>query len=476
MNAGLRLEAERAAFRYPGRASALGPFDLTARGGELHLVSGASGSGKSTLARLLTGVIPHLYRGALSGRVRIDGLASAAAPLWQLAERVGLVGQNPAAQLLAATVRDEIAFGLRSLALSSAEAAARVDAALDAAGLTALAERDPQTLSGGEQQRLVVAAIAARRPRALVLDEPLSMLDAPAARLLVANLDALRAAGTTVVVCEHRAAAFAALSDVRRHALADAPLDAAQPLPALPTLPPFRLGVEGLGVSFDGRAALRDVSLTLAGGEVVVVVGANGAGKTTLLRALAGLQKASGRTSTMASAGAPAPRLGLCFQNPDCQLFNASVGAELRFGRAATERARYRAVLDLLGLAPYEDTPPLLLSEGEKKRLGIAIMLLQPGLSGLCLDEPTLGQDAAGRRLLGRIVRHLAQSGYLCVVATHDADWAAAWGDRAVVLADGEVVATAPAAALASDGALRARLGLDGGQGDDACRHVRHSH
>ena len=261
-------------------------------------------------------------------------------PLWQLAERVGLVGQNPAAQLLAATAREEIAFGLRSLPLGARDAAARVDAALADAGLAAHAARDPQTLSGGEQQRLVVAAIAARRPRAMVLDEPLSMLDAPAARQLVAQLDGLRAAGTAVVLCEHRIAAFAALPGVIRHDLPAAALDADAPLPSLPPVAPFRLAVDRLGVALGGRPVLRDVSLTLAGGEVVVVVGANGAGKTTLLRALAGLQPGSGRITTMASAGARAPRLGLCFQNPDCQLFNPSVAAELRFGHAAAATRR----------------------------------------------------------------------------------------------------------------------------------------
>ncbi|MFN8644736.1 MAG: ABC transporter ATP-binding protein [Candidatus Binatia bacterium] len=473
MSGGL-LHAEGAAFAYAGHRTRVGPFDLSAAAGALHLVAGPSGSGKSTLARLLCGVIPHLYRGAMSGRVRIGGAASDSVPLWQLAEQVGLVGQNPAAQLLAASPREEIAFGLRSLRLDARETASRVDAALAGAGLSALAERDPRTLSGGEQQRLVVAAIAARRPRAVVLDEPLSMLDAPAARQLMAQLDALRASGTAVVVCEHRTAAFASLIGVVRHDLPAPALDAERPLPPLPAVAPFRLAVDRLGVSLDGWSVLRDVSLTLAGGEVVVVVGANGAGKTTLLRALAGLQPASGRVTAVATAGGGAPRLGLCFQNPDCQLFNPSVAAELRFGREHADPSRLAAVLELLGLSSYADTPPLLLSEGEKKRLGVAIMLMQPDLSGLCLDEPTLGQDPHGRRLLGRLVRHLAACGHLCVVATHDADWAAAWGDRVVLLAHGGLAATAPAAALADDAALRARLGLttDGGE---ACRADRRS-
>jgi energy-coupling factor transporter ATP-binding protein EcfA2 len=372
------------------------------------------------------------------------------------------VAQNPAAQLLASTVRDEVDFGLRTLGLDGRAAAARRDAALAAAGLTGLAGRDPLTLSGGEQQRLVIAAIAARQPRSVVLDEPLSMLDAHGAAAVVAQLDRLRAGGAAVVVCEHRRAAFAALDDVHHHQLPGAAaLEPERPLPALPSVAPFRLAVDQLAVRVAGRPLLRDVSLALAGGEVVVVLGANGAGKTTLLRALAGLQPHDGHIGGMRDGAAAPPRLGLCFQNPDCQLFNPSVAAELRFGHAAAaDDARYRAVLDLLGLRAYEQRAPLLLSEGEKKRLGIAIMLLQPGLCGVCLDEPTLGQDADGRRLLGRLARHLAQCGYLCVVATHDVEWAAAWGDRFVLLAEGALAATGPMAALAGDPRPGARRGL----------------
>ena len=470
-----RLAAERAAFRYRGAPATVGPFDLRAAAGELHLVTGASGSGKSTLARLLCGLVPHLYRGELQGAVRVDGRPTHETPMWRLAEQVGLVGQNPAAQLLASTVRDEVAFGLRTLGLGAAEIAARGAAALAAAGLADLADRDPLTLSGGEQQRLVIAAIAARRPAALVLDEPLSMLDARAATAVVGQLDALRAAGAAVVVGEHRQAAFAGLADVHRHALpVAARTDADHALPDPPPVAPFRLHADKLRVARNGRALLRDVSLTLAGGEVVAVLGANGAGKTTLLRALAGLQPHDGRLTAVRDGAAPPPRLGVCFQNPDCQLFNPSVGAELRFGRTPDE-ARVASVLALLGLAAHEETPPLLLSEGEKKRLGVAIMLLQPGLSGLCLDEPTLGQDASGRRLLGRLARHLAAHGWLCAAATHDVEWAAAWADRFVLIERGALVASGPASALAGDLSLRARLGLPAPSGDP-CPAERRSH
>ena len=123
-----------------------------------------------------------------------------------------------------------MAFGLKTLGLDGATVRARTSAALAASGLERLAERDPRSLSGGEQQRLVLAAVMARRPRALVLDEPLSMLDTAAAAAVVRDLAALRDAGVAVVAFEHRTALFAPLRQVRRMAL-PAPTRCEAPLP-----------------------------------------------------------------------------------------------------------------------------------------------------------------------------------------------------------------------------------------------------
>jgi energy-coupling factor transporter ATP-binding protein EcfA2 len=426
------LSVEAAAFRYAGGAVPIGPFDLEVHPGEMHLVRGLSGCGKSTLARMLCGAIPHLYRGHLDGGLRVDGRPSGRTPLWELARTVGLVSQNPGAQLLACSARDEIAFGLENLGLRGAELEERLDAALRRFGLGNLGRRDPRTLSGGEQQKLVLAAVTARRPRALVADEPLSMLDAASAAEVVRHFEQLRAEGTAVVAFEHRATPFRKTDGVRVTELRAAhPVD--RPLPELGgDVPAFRLVGEAVRVDLGGRSVLRDVQLRLDGGEVVGIVGANGAGKTTLLRALAGLQKHGGRIASTAGR-----RLGLGFQNPDCQIFNPTVRQEILYGHATPDEEHYRRVVDLLGLAPYESTPPLLLSEGEKKRLGLAILLMRTELAGLCLDEPTLGQDEGHRRLIGRVLRRLAGRGRLCVVATHDLAWAGEWTDRVLLLQDG---------------------------------------
>jgi len=433
------VTAEQAAYQYGGSCNTVGPFDLTVQGGDFHLVSGCSGCGKSTLARMLSGLIPHLYRGRFDGRVWIGGLPSTHVPLWELSTRIGLVAQNPAAQVLASTVADEIAFGLETLGLNNGERDSRLQATLASFGLADCAARDPRTLSGGEQQKLVLAALSAREPNALVLDEPLSMLDRAASAHVVDHLARLRGDGTAVVVFEHRTRPFAPVEGLKRLRLGDPRLPE-RPLPELrERVPAFRLRATGVGVELGGRNILRDVELDLAAGEAVAIIGANGSGKTTLLRALAGLQVHHGQVS---GVGNGRPLLGMCFQNADRQIFNATVRQEILFGLRTYDEAFYRSVLELLGLSGYEHTPPLLLSEGEKKRLALAIVLLRPGLRGICLDEPTLGQDAGQRRILGRIIRRLAAAGYLCLIATHDLEWAAQWSDRILLLQQGRLVAT----------------------------------
>jgi energy-coupling factor transporter ATP-binding protein EcfA2 len=285
------LRTCQVAFQYPQNRRGLEATSLSVEAGAFLLVTGASGSGKSTLARCLVGLIPHLYDGRLSGEVWLGNLCTADSALWQLCERAGLVFQNPAGQMLAPTVEDEVLFGLENLGLRRDEMASRLETVLQHFQLGSFRTRRPQTLSGGEQQKLALAAIMARQPPVLVLDEPLSMLDSTAAIDLVDHLEKLAQGGTTVVICEHRAGYLDGVPALRRLHMPGRPVaeQPAVPLP-LPRIPPFRLRLCDLTVEFGGRPVLDQVGLEASGGEVVAIVGRNGVGKTTLLRALAGLQ------------------------------------------------------------------------------------------------------------------------------------------------------------------------------------------
>ncbi len=169
------IEFESVGLTYDGAARpALSAIDLTIRDGESVAVVGPSGSGKTSFVRLLNAL--HL---PTSGRVLVDGLDTAdASNLWKVRRRVGLIFQNPDNQLVSTTVEREIAFGMENLGLPSAEISRRVEAALERMDLGRLRDRAPHRLSGGEKQRVAIAAVLAMRPDHLALDEPTSLLDA----------------------------------------------------------------------------------------------------------------------------------------------------------------------------------------------------------------------------------------------------------------------------------------------------------
>jgi len=452
------LRAQEVAYRYTGNGHTLPPVSLEVAAGACLAVTGASGCGKSTLARCLTGLIPHLYRGEMSGAVWIEDLHTATTPLWQLSERAGMVFQNPAAQMLATTVENELIFGLENLGLARAEIAARLEDALAQFGLEALRKRDPRSLSGGEQQRLALASMMSRRPAVLVLDEPFSMLDGDAAADLTAALAGLAAQGTAIVACEHRLEWLELLPGLRTLHLTSPttpPETARAMLPPAQKRAPFTLEVRGLSVRRGDTEVLHNLDFRAHGGEVVAIVGRNGAGKTTLLRALAGLQRAEG---TIAVEGEP-PDLGMVFQNPDVQLFNASVREEILYRIATPDREHYTWLLSALGLERYEDTPPLLLSEGEKKRLALATVLMRQPRDGILLDEPALGQDDGHKSRLLRLARVLADAGQLVILTTHDLALAAQ-ADRLLLLADGHIIAEGTPAAVIEDTDACRRAGM----------------
>ena len=454
------IRVEELSYQYPQHNRSLDLAELDVRAGEVVLLTGPSGCGKSTFARCLAGLIPHLYRGNLGGRVVVDGLETASAPLWRLSERIGMVFQNPASQMLSGTARDEIIFGLENLGLPRSEIDARLEASLAGFGLLGLRHRTPLTLSGGEQQRLALAAITARRPPALVLDEPLSMLDSTATESLVTHLAELSAGGTSVVICEHRTEPLQRIPAIRTIDLSgQKPESIEWHLPeerlAHRRVEPFTLDVFDLSVRLGGRDILRDLSFSATNGQVLSIAGRNGVGKTTLLRALAGLGDHDGAVHVEGKR----PDLAMVFQNPDLQLFNATVKEEILYKVRDPDLLWYRWLTGMLGLGDYESTPPLLLSEGEKKRVALAISLMRKPSHGVLLDEPALGQDAAHKARLVHLARTLAQAGRLVVMTTHDLSLAAQ-ADRLLLLGESGFVADGPPGDVLRDEPACGRAGV----------------
>ncbi len=198
------LQFDGVSYRYSSVTDwVLQGLNLSVSCGESVLVAGASGSGKSTFCRASTGLVPHFHGGELIGRVLVDGLDTRQYPVNRLFGHAGLVFQNADAQLFNQTVEAELAYGMESLGLDSAEIERRLAWVSQLLGIASLLGRPPHTLSGGEKQRVVLGAILSVRPRLLLLDEPFTHLDPEGAERLRTILRTVRKEGITVIVVEH---------------------------------------------------------------------------------------------------------------------------------------------------------------------------------------------------------------------------------------------------------------------------------
>jgi energy-coupling factor transport system ATP-binding protein len=190
--------------------------------GELCLVVGPTGSGKSTLLGAINGLVPHFTGGHLAGRVLVDSRDTRTHPPRELADVVGVVGQDPLAGFVTDTVEEELAYGMEQLALRADVMRKRVEETLDLLGLAALRDRLIRALSGGQQQRVAIGSVLTTHPRVLVLDEPTSALDPTAAEEVLAAITRLvHDLGTTVVVAEHRLERVVQYADRVVHLAAD---------------------------------------------------------------------------------------------------------------------------------------------------------------------------------------------------------------------------------------------------------------
>ena len=200
------IRFDRVGFTYPDAAApALRDVSFQVPEGELCLVVGTTGSGKSTLLRAVNGLVPRFSGGLLTGTVEVAGRRTQDWAPRELADVVGMVGQDPAAGFVTDIVEDELAYVMENLGVPPAVMRRRVEDVLDLLGLHDLRQRPLATLSGGQQQRVAIGAVLTAGPRVLVLDEPTSALDPAAAEEVLAALTRLvHDLGITVLIAEHR--------------------------------------------------------------------------------------------------------------------------------------------------------------------------------------------------------------------------------------------------------------------------------
>jgi energy-coupling factor transport system ATP-binding protein len=502
------IELDRVTVTYDGAAApVLSGVSLRVPEGELCLVVGRTGSGKSTLLRAVNGLVPHFTGGTLSGRVVVAGRDTRDHPPRELADVVGVVGQDPQAGFVTDLVEDELAYTMECLGLAPDVMRRRVEDTLDLLGLAELRARPLATLSGGQQQRVAIGSALTAHPRVLVLDEPTSALDPPAAEEVLAALQRLvHDLGMTVLLAEHRLERVVQYADRMVHLSGGgAAIEVGSPAAVMrsaPVYPPVvglgrlagwdplplsirdarraagplrerlaRVPVPGAGpgastvdgarpvaelrrlvAGYGDRVALRRVDLVVRSGEIVALMGRNGTGKSTLLGTLVGLVRPRAGTVTVAGrppyGRRPAALLrdvGLVPQQPADLLYAESVAAECAAADRAGGAGPGTAAAMLVTLAPEvpAGAHPRDLSEGQRLALALAVILAARPAL-LLLDEPTRGLDYTAKQRLVTVLRGLAGSGTAVLLATHDVELAAEVSYRTVVLAEGEVVADGP--------------------------------
>ncbi len=206
----------------------------------------------------------------------------------------------------------------------------------------------------------------------------------------------------------------------------------------------------------NGFHALRGVSVTIAEGEFVAIIGQNGSGKTTfvkhlngLLRATSGTVRINGQDIGKRRVSEMARLVGYCFQNPDHQIFCDSVYKEVAFGpqnlhlsQAEIDR-RVEEALHAVGMVPFKDRMPRELSKGLRQRLAVAAVLsMHPGI--LIIDEPTTGQDYRDGIEMLNLVQRLNEAGHTVLFITHDMPMVARYARRVLVFREGQVVLDGP--------------------------------
>jgi len=495
------IQFEDVSFAYPtSTRPALDHVELAVAEGVFALITGTTGSGKSTLLRAANGLVPHFTGGVFAGHVRVAGRDTLAHAPRELADTAAFVPQDPAASFVLDRVEDELAYGMENLSRPPEVMRRRVEEMLDLLAIAPLRDRSVRDLSGGEQQRVAIAAALAAGPRMLVLDEPTSQLDPQGAEDVLAALQRLvHDHGMTVLCAEHRLERVAGFTDIAigvaegqvtsgdpreifaqigngppvfalgrlagwsplpltvrdartlagAHALAlGEPREPTQQAPG-----ELRVRTKGLVAGYRDAPVLKGIDFDVREGEIVALMGRNGAGKSTLLRAIIGLLEPERGSVEVAGSSPPRPGAdaGLCPQEPESILFADSAADEVRATLKARDIQRDPIdVLTRLGIADLADQHPRDLSSGQRLLVALAAVVAAE-TPVLLLDEPTRGLDPAAKLLLRDFLRAHAAAGHAIIFATHDVELVADVASRVVMVAQGEIIADGDPAAVLGD-------------------------
>ena len=522
------IQFENFTFQYQAQLEpTLKEINLTIYEGEKVLIVGPSGSGKSTLGQCLNGIIPNIYKGQASGHLKVQGQDAFASSIYDKSNLVSTVLQDTDGQFIGLSVAEDLAFALENDMVELPVMKEKVQHWAEKLDLVNLLQHRPQDLSGGQKQRVSLAGVLIDESPILLFDEPLANLDPKSGQDAIDLIDQIhKEAGTTTIIIEHRLEDVLYrsvdrlvlvndgrilfddhpdlllkttllaengireplyLTTLRQLGLDIAEMDHLSDLASLelPVLPFSKeavveatqerdsnlFSVEHISFSYGKRPVLQDISLEIAKGERIAIVGKNGAGKSTLAKAFCqfiqteGFYSWQGKDIKGDSIKERAERIGYVLQNPNQMISETMIFDEVALGlrlRGLPEEEieeRVLAVLKTCGLYEFRKWPVSALSFGQKKRVTIAsILVLGPEV--ILLDEPTAGQDQRNYTEIMNFLDELNQKGHTIIMITHDMQLMLDYSDRAIVIVDGQVLADKSPAQVLTDKDLIAAANL----------------
>ena len=428
----------------------LSDINLEIQDGEFVLICGESGCGKTTMTKLINGLIPHFVRDvSVDGTITVCGKNVAEMPMYEIAELVGSVFQNPRTQFFYTNSNAEMAFGLENRGVEPEYIRKRIKNTINELDIEKLEDRDVFSMSGGEKQLLAFASVYAMNPQIYVLDEPSANLDIVAMEKLSERMKVIKEKGHTVVVAEHRLAwiqkfayriiymkegrieqeftsdEFKALSDLKRKQMGLRSI-----VPEQIQIPEITgnsedavLQICNLSCKRKKQMIFQNISLSARAGDIIGITGKNGAGKSTFCNCLCGLLKPKGGEilyqGKKLSEKARTKLFGMVMQEVNHQLFSDSVKNECMLANEEASEQEIRELLEKFDLEEYAEYHPMILSGGQRQRLAICQAVMGEKKL-LIFDEPTSGLDFRHMCQVEKLMKQLSEEKYIIIVVTHD--------------------------------------------------------
>lgn len=466
------IHLENVNFTYDNHVQGIKHLSLSIRRGEVLCLCGASGCGKTTVTRLINGLIPHFFKGKLEGTIMINGRNIAEQSIYDLADNVSSVFQNPRSQFFCLNTTSELAFASENNGVDAQQIKRRITEVSELFHMKHLLNRSIFQLSGGQKQMIACAAATVSDPGLIVLDEPSSNLDIKTIKQLKQMIALWKEQGKTIVIAEHRlnyltdvVDRFVYLRDgeiqsewtghdfkqLKNSAIREMGLRA----PALKGSFADKRAEERVKGSFlhlhhfryrykkANKEAVSIDSLTLEQFKITALIGNNGAGKSTFARCLCGLEKRfNGKVSGEGIDWGNKELLrcvSIVFQDVNCQLFTESVADELRLSNSELSDDQINHLLETVGLGGLNERHPLSLSGGQKQRLAIAVAL-SSRRKILIFDEPTSGLDGRHMEKVAEQLNQLRSRQKTILLISHDYELVTRCADHIVHLDQGQVV------------------------------------